>query len=785
MQEHVDAADWSALLTTFEKLTRHVDKLFPSPTHVSRFLRRALRSVASAVESAYSDKEQRKSLSTTSSKALSALRQRISKYSKINNLDLTAESSGDDSDVSEEYNDASNVDTASDKKDKNFLFYAPSSEVTYEMVDEKLKDIIAGRGKKSTDRATVVKHLSYMATLAKCPAQEVEILLHIISAQFDMVGSMSTHMQVPTWKSCVTNLLRLVSLLRENGHISLVRSDDLVARPEKEDLLAGAPVTLAGSLCAFVERLDDEYTKSLQNIDPHTKEYLSRLQDECFLLILLNEVLAQYSVEDAQDRVERMKLSLRLLGHLHYKSVDTYLSLKLFAESKLAEVSEKERDSVSKDLLPRECCNIDEYTKVNHDLLFMDAYTWFPAGFAFPQSSLQNIIQSTTMWVYKFGDERAKVRAILYDTFHKSICCSYAVAKEQLLMSHLQEVIHHADVDTQVLFNRCMAQMAVNAFECGAFNDAQACLSDIMTSGRPRELLAQGLSVSRHAADRNYDQEKLERRRQVPFHTHISIELLEAIYLVSGMLTDTHVCANAVRPSRNINRGLIRVLEGFEKQTFNGPPEGVRDTVLCAARQLMDGDWSSASSFITNMSCWSLLPGSETSRSATVHRVINILKLEALRTYISQRSAHYESVCMKTLSEMFDTDLSIVQATVNVLLASGLVGCCDGPTTSFATQVYQPTSLQHSAITYSESLAMLLDVNERAFGVRSDAGILFVTEEEDLGRSRHRTGKYEDDSKPGLSRHVKGTRHARYTHSGLDPTHAAKNRKHNQRTLKV
>ena len=202
MQEHVDAADWSALLTTFEKLTRHVDKLFPSPAHVSRFLRRALRSVAFAVESAYSDKEQRKSLSTTSSKALSALRQRISKYSKTNNLDLTAESSGGDSDVSEEYNDASNVDTASDKKDKNFLFYAPSSEVTYEMVDEKLKDIIAGRGKKSTDRATVVKHLSYMATLAKCPAQEVEILLHIISAQFDMVGSMSTHISPHVEELC-------------------------------------------------------------------------------------------------------------------------------------------------------------------------------------------------------------------------------------------------------------------------------------------------------------------------------------------------------------------------------------------------------------------------------------------------------------------------------------------------------------------------------------------------------------------------------------------------------
>ena len=58
-------------------------------------------------------------------------------------------------------------------------------------------------------------------------------------------------------------------------------------RPDKDELLSDSPVQLAGSLCAFTERLDDEYVKSLQNIDPHTKEYVSRLQDECFLLMLI------------------------------------------------------------------------------------------------------------------------------------------------------------------------------------------------------------------------------------------------------------------------------------------------------------------------------------------------------------------------------------------------------------------------------------------------------------------------------------------------------------------
>lgn len=45
---------------------------------------------------------------------------------------------------------------------------------------------------------------------------------------------------------------------------------------------------VSGNLAAFIERLDDEYIKSLQNIDPHTKEYISRLQDEqSFMLVRL------------------------------------------------------------------------------------------------------------------------------------------------------------------------------------------------------------------------------------------------------------------------------------------------------------------------------------------------------------------------------------------------------------------------------------------------------------------------------------------------------------------
>ena len=763
-------------MKSFDKLIRHADKYFSSPQYFSKFYTRALKRIASAVTTAYTDKDHRKGLSTSASKSLSALHQRVGKYIRLIELNTSAnfdDDSGMESDSSDALTDTPapipDKGDHEDKKDKNYIFYAEKHEVTFEMIDAKLKDIIASRGKKSTDRQTVVKHLSYMATLAKCPAQEVEVLLHIISAQFDMTGSMSTYMQIPAWRSCAANVLRLVSLLRENQHIVLVETEEPNTRPDKDELLSGAAVQLSGSLCAFAERLDDEFVKSLQNIDPHTKEYILRLQDECFLLILVHEVLAHYITQN--DSTSRVKLCLRMLGHIHSMTPKVYEQMQLFARNKLADTS---RNVVQegKIQLRREFSNIDEFVLDESEYFLGDVTTWFPTSFVFPQQTLKTLMEELTVCVYKLGDERSKVRSILFDTFHVSLCGDYRGAREQLLMSHLQESIHHMDIDTQVLFNRCMAQIGLNSFECGAFGYAQACLSDLLSSGKIRELLAQGLSPGRHTTDRNFEQEKLERRRQAPFHVHINVELLEAIYLVSGMLTDTHTLFGFSRQhTRTLNRGHLRMLEGFEKQTFSGPPEGVRDTIMCATKHLIDGDWQIASKHITNMSNWSLLPASENERDAIMARVVVELKKEALRTHIFQRASHYESLCFETLSAMFDTDVRTVEATVNKLLASGLVGSCDTPTTSFAVYVPEASKLQTSVLQYSENVTALLDANERSIGVRFEPDATLHTDDDDLNvkmrQVRHGRFDDRDDTRHRQSRTPKGLRTVR---SAMNPT---------------
>lgn len=183
-----------------------------------------------------------------------------------------------------------------------------------EQVDKRLVELLANRGKRGTDKTEQIENLEALLPFVRDDAQLMTILMNLVSAQFDASPSVATHMPVTLWKGGLANLQKIVSVLNRNPTLVLAETEE--QEKEGED---GTSQVVVGNLLAYVERLDDEFIKGLQNIDdPHTHEYVQRLQDEQGFLDLIESVQVYYL--RSKDSKRAARVAFRRMEHLYYKS---------------------------------------------------------------------------------------------------------------------------------------------------------------------------------------------------------------------------------------------------------------------------------------------------------------------------------------------------------------------------------------------------------------------------------------------------------------------------------
>lgn len=281
-----------------------------------------------------------KKMNATNARGLNAVKQRIKKNNKDHQKDIDAykadrdafmESDEEEIEVpkSKKPKAVSGVPVpAFDDDDEGFSTVGKGGRTllfTPESILKHLRTIMESRGKKNTDRAEQIKIMEKLYEVAATPYQQIRVLLTLISTRFDLSTGVQTFMSQEQWKAAEQEFASLLKVLESNRDLVVLESAEEWEDDDKQPTFTeGELFKIPGSIVSYVERLDDELTRSLQHIDPHTAEYIDRLSDEGALYnnivrtLLYTESLNKHKgLEVAQDGLNR--IVMRRLEHVYFK----------------------------------------------------------------------------------------------------------------------------------------------------------------------------------------------------------------------------------------------------------------------------------------------------------------------------------------------------------------------------------------------------------------------------------------------------------------------------------
>ncbi|GAB7351424.1 hypothetical protein MBLNU459_g2091t1 [Dothideomycetes sp. NU459] len=700
--------DWGVISDNFDKLNRQLPTLMRDSN--GKAPKMYIKTIADLetlmLEAVDKQKVTPKKMNPIAAKGLNAMRQKIRKNNKEFDADIKAYRDNSDEFMRDEV--VEEVAAAAPKKAKKTVLSAEAvagadddgftmvgaggKAMTYtpEGILKHLRTIVESRGRKNTDRLEQIRTMEKLLDVAVTEYQRIRVLLTLISTRFDLTSGTGNQMAQEQWKLAQQEIATLLETLETNKNLVVIESAEEWEDDEKlPTIVDGETFKIPGSVISFVERLDDELTRVLQAVDPHTAEYVERLSDEGALYadivraqLYAERLMADPKLEASQDTVNR--IIMRRLEHLYFKPSQVVLILEENTSKALP-------SELSSTITPRAS-----------------------------DDNSANLVQTLCTYLFKHSEGIIRARAMLCQVYYLALHDQYYKARDMMLMSHLQETISGFDVNTQILFNRTLTQVGLCAFRAGLVYEAQNSLQEICGSQRQKELLAQGLQMQRYSQI-TPEQERLERQRQLPFHMHINLELLECVYLTCSMLLEIPLLAQ-VGSSPDIKKRVIsksyrRMLEYHERQIFTGPPENTRDHVMQASKALAQGEWRKSADFIIAIKIWDLLPQAQKIKEMLEEQI----QEEGLRTYLFTYAPFYDTLSVNKLASMFDLSERKVAAIISKMIShEELAAALDQVNSAIIFRKgVELSRLQSLALTLSDKASGLIESNERTLEQRT------------------------------------------------------------------
>ncbi|KAM0800024.1 eukaryotic translation initiation factor 3 subunit 8 N-terminus-domain-containing protein [Usnea florida] len=702
----VKIGDWSTIATEFDKLNRQVMKITASEKAPKVYIKTISDLEDLMNEAIAKQKVSTKKMNATNARGLNAMKQKI----KRNNKDYTIEIDKYREDkfdymLSEEEEEVVPIEKTKRPKasyvegfdigdDEGFSTVGRGGKTlqyTPESILKHLRSIVESRGKKNTDRAEQIRIMEKLLEVADTPYRTIRVLLTIIATRFDLTtGSTATFMSQENWKSAEHEFGKLLETLETNRNLVVVENAEEWDDDEKPPQpAAGEKLKVPGSVVSVIERLDDELTRSLQHIDPHTAEYIERLQDEQALytdilraLLYVENLKSDEKLGQSEDAANRVVM--RRLEHVYFKPAQVVHIL----EENAWKAIPSQLDSI---ITPRA-----------------------------NDADIDSLVQTLSTYLFKHSADIIRARAYLCQVYYFALHDHYYKARDMLLMSHLQETIANFPINTQILFNRTLVQVGLCAFRANLVYESQNTLQEICGSGRQKELLAQGVMIQRYSQV-TPEQERLERQRQLPFHMHINLELLECVYLTCSMLLEIPLLAQTGSSpdvkKRIISKTYRRLLEFHERQIFTGPPENTRDHVMQASRALAAGEWKKSAELINSIKIWELMAEPEKIKTMLSAQI----QEEGLRTYLFTYAPFYDTLAVGTLASMFELPERKVAAVVSKMIShEELAAALDQVNSAIIFRKgVELSRLQSLALTLSDKASGLIEANERTLEQRT------------------------------------------------------------------
>ncbi|KAL0956288.1 hypothetical protein HGRIS_002446 [Hohenbuehelia grisea] len=690
--------DWVAISNEYDKLTRMVQKQSNVSEPIPPFYIRTLSSLETSVNNAQTkEKEAKKKMNATNAKALTAMKQKVKKALKEYEREVKLFQT--DPEAFEREFSATVApeapapraprkkarDEESGEEDETFQTVGKGGKAmqfTAEGIFKNLQAVQEARGKKNTDRAEQIRILEKLLEVAVTTYQRIRVLLALISSRFDYNSSVASHMPNELWLSAQREVDQLIAIIASDRKYSIeevvsLEYDELAERTPADE--PDGILRVRGSIISFIDRLDDEFTKSLQNIDPHGTEYVERLKDEKVLYCTICRAQEFYEKTNQAEPLGRV--IMRRTEHIYSKPD--------------AVVQALEQASEASDIKPNMTLSL--------------------------QTSTSGLVHALCVHLYKTGNSLLRTRAMLSHIFHHALHNDFYSGRDMLLMSHLQESIHQADVATQILYNRTVVQLGLCAFRCGLIKEAQGTLQDIFTTQRVKELLAQGVHQQRFQV-LTPEQEKAERQRQLPFHMHINTELLEAAFLVSSMLVEIPLLASIdseEQKRKAISKPFRRLLDFADRQVFTGPPESTRDHIMQASKALQDGEWEKCRDLIQDIKIWSLMPEATAVKEMLAKRI----QEQGLRTYLFTYAPHYSTLSLALLSRTFSLPLRTVTSIVSKMIWNEeLAASLDQSKGVVVFHRIEHSRAQQLALSIADKVSAMVDQNEKTLDLKMGGG---------------------------------------------------------------